>query len=165
MDRKPERDGALRIEPQPHVPEAPETLRHQSRTDKECERKGDLPHHQKRSDDLLAAAARHAADRSRERARQVAPPSRAQERHAREQAGTREREAKDDGEDGDIHTDLAEARDLVRRETEMHLDRRARQGVADGTANDGEKHALAQEATEEVTVCRAERVRDRALVP
>ena len=47
----------------------------------------------------------------------------------------------------------------------MNLDRRARQGTADGTANGGEKNALAQEATEEVTVCRAERVRDRALVP
>ena len=78
---------------------------------------------------------RHAADRPRERAGQIGPPPRAQECHAGEQAGTREREAKDDREDGEIYADVAEAGDRVRRETEVDLDCRARQGEAEGTAN------------------------------
>src|SRR5436190_20657351 len=60
-ERKAERDGTVRIESQPHVPEPPEALRHQSRTDQERERKGDLPRYQNRSDNLLAVPGRRAA--------------------------------------------------------------------------------------------------------
>src|SRR5437879_7818746 len=164
-ERKAERDGTVRIESQPHVPEPPEALRHQSRTDQECERKGDLPRHKNRSDELLAVPGRRAAAPPGERAGQVGPPPRAQECHAREQAGTREREAKEDGHDGEVYTHLAEARNVVRREPEVDPDGRARQDEAERTANGCENNTLSQEATPEVTVCRAERLRDRDLVP
>src|SRR5437763_12522855 len=47
----------------------------------------------------------------------------------------------------------------------MYPDLRALQDEAEGTANGCENNALSQEATAEVTVCRAERLRDRHLVP
>ncbi len=147
------------------MPESPEALRHQSRTDQERERKGDLPRYQNRSDNLLAVPGRRAAARPGERAAQVSPRPRAQECHAREQAGTREREAQDDGHDGEIHTHLAEARNVVGRETEVDPNCRARQDEAEGTANGCENSTLSQEASAEVTVCRAERLRDSDLVP